>query len=309
MLECQPQTGALTATTPDDLFLPLLPLRREFSLTDTSIQHTHATTERVPTWLLAVLAVLVPIGIQGVISLGIARSAWDFHVSVLGLILANAITLTATTIIKVCVGRPRPDFLDRCQPRAGATNAPVYGLATEAVCTTDLNSHLIQDGFRSFPSGHSSTAFAGLVFLALYLAGKFRLFSRREGEAHAHAAVQWIVSLPLLGATLIAVSRTMDYRHHATDVIAGAILGTTVSVGSYYLYYPSLTDSKCHRPYAARVLRARVTGSSSAANGLAFSGGDDQGGLLGVGDEDVSLDRRSEQRRADVEAQHPERLA
>lgn len=35
----------------------------------------------------------------------------------------------------MCVGRPRPDLIDRCQPVAGASNGAVYGLATVAICT------------------------------------------------------------------------------------------------------------------------------------------------------------------------------
>jgi hypothetical protein len=82
-------------------------------------------------------------------------------------------------IIKICAGRPRPDIIDRCQPIAGAANKAVYGLAVAAeICTTDVNSHIMLDGFRSFPSGHSSFAWSGLGFLALYLAGKMHLFDR-----------------------------------------------------------------------------------------------------------------------------------
>lgn len=50
---------------------------------------------------------------------------------------------------------------------------PIFGLSTEAICTqTDLA--ILKDGFRSFPSGHSSLSFAGLGFLAFYL-GKFNV--------------------------------------------------------------------------------------------------------------------------------------
>lgn len=47
-------------------------------------------------------------------------------------------------------------------------------------------------------------AWAGLGYLSLYLAGKMHLFDRR-----GHAIKAWIAFAPLIGATLIAVSRTM----------------------------------------------------------------------------------------------------
>ncbi|KAE8215336.1 hypothetical protein CF327_g1357 [Tilletia walkeri] len=222
--------------------------RREFSLTDTSIQHTYSTTERVPTWLLAICAFLVPLGVMAAIGLGLRRSVWDFHTAFLGLVLTNALTLTVTTLVKVTVGRPRPDLIDRCQPRQGASNAPVFGLVTQAICTTDITDHIIRDGFRSFPSGHASTSFAGLTFLSLYLAGKLHLFDSR-----GRALGAWVALAPLMGAVLISVSRTMDYRHHATDVIAGGLLGFWISVAIYFLYYPSLNHAQSHKPWAPRI--------------------------------------------------------
>lgn len=170
-----------------------------------------------------------------------------------GLILSLALTTTVTTIVKVCVGRPRPDVIDRCQPRPGSMDAPVYGLVTDSICANDVDSSLVTDGFRSFPSGHSSMAFAGLGFLTLYLAAKFHLFDRR-----GHAIVAWVTLLPFTGAVLIAVSRTMDYRHHATDVIAGGILGFVLMWLVYRLYYPPLSHPQCHKPYSPRIPRSAV---------------------------------------------------
>jgi len=175
--------------------------RREFSLTDTSIQYTYTLHERVPVWLLAVLVGLVPLVFFLVIGFGISRSFWDWHVASLGLILAQAITWVVTDCIKLTVGRPRPDLIARCKPFEGAMNAAQYGLATWAVCTDDSK---LKDGFRSFPSGHASSSFAGLGFLAFYLAGKLHVFDRR-----GYTAPAWIAVTPILGAALIAVSRTM----------------------------------------------------------------------------------------------------
>ncbi|PWZ02492.1 acid phosphatase/Vanadium-dependent haloperoxidase [Testicularia cyperi] len=222
--------------------------RREFSLTDTSIQHTHAVHERVPTWLLFVLAVLIPAIMIAVISLGVSRSVWDLHNGLLGFVLANALTVTITTIIKVTVGRPRPDLIDRCQPMAGSINASPYGLVTEAICTVPGSDSVLKDGFRSFPSGHSSTSWCGFTYLTLYLAAKMHLFDRR-----GHAITAWLCLVPLMAAALIAISRTMDYRHHATDVIAGGLLGILISYWIYRLYYPPLSHPQCHKPYSPRI--------------------------------------------------------
>ena len=66
---------------------------------------------------------------------------------------------------KNAVGRPRPDLIARCIPEAGT---PEHKLVTFSVCT-QTNEHILQEGWRSFPSGHSSFAFAGLGFLSLYV--------------------------------------------------------------------------------------------------------------------------------------------
>lgn len=234
--------------------------RREFSLTDTSLQHTYAVHERVPVWLLGVVAVLVPALIIAGFALGVSRSVWDLHNGLLGFVLANALTVTVTTILKVTVGRPRPDVIDRCQPRAGAANGVPYGLVTDLICTVPTTNKTLRDGFRSFPSGHASTAFAGLTYLSLYLAGKLHLFDRR-----GHAVSAWLCGIPLMAAALIAVSRTMDYRHHATDVIAGALLGLVVAYWSYKLYYPPLSHAMSHKPYSPRIPAEHMSGAGEGA--------------------------------------------
>ncbi|PVF93321.1 acid phosphatase/Vanadium-dependent haloperoxidase [Serendipita vermifera] len=220
--------------------------RRRFSLNDETIQFPYTANERVSNIMLGVYSLAIPFGLMPLINLISIRSWWDLHNAELGLILSLALTGAITNILKITTGRPRPDLIDRCAPRAGVTNPPVFGLVDDSICTqTDPNT--MKDGWRSFASGHSSLSFAGLGFLTLYLAGKLHLFDHR-----GHTAKSWLAVLPLFGATVIAITRTMDYRHHYQDVFVGMVVGLVVAYFSYRQYYPSLEHPLCHRPYAPR---------------------------------------------------------
>ncbi|KAJ7489846.1 phosphatidic acid phosphatase type 2/haloperoxidase [Mycena galericulata] len=228
---------------------PIHGFRREFSLQDTSLHYTYAVHERIPDYALYLIAVVSPVILQALINYFTIRSWWDLHNGLLGLILGLSIAGSVTQFTKLTVGRPRPDLLDRCQPRAGSVD-PLYGLSNSSICTTSNDSAIMLDGFRSFPSGHASISFAGLGFLGFYLAGKLHLFDHR-----GYAAKAWVSLVPFAGAALVAISRTMDNRHHWQDVLVGSILGTVVSYFTYRQYYPSLASEVSHRPYAPRVGR------------------------------------------------------
>jgi len=220
--------------------------RREFSLEDTSLRHSFAVHERIPNFALYMIAVVSPLVIMTLVNVVTVRSWWDFHNATLGAILGLSLTGAVTQVVKLTVGRPRPDILDRCQPPAGLSDPP-YQLSNSTICT-QTNVAIMQDGFRSFPSGHSSLSFAGLGFLAFYLVGKLQLFDNK-----GYAGKTWISLVPFLAAALVAISRTMDYRHHWQDVLVGAILGAVLAYFSYRQYYPSLASKNSHHPYAPRI--------------------------------------------------------
>ncbi|KAG0570222.1 hypothetical protein KC19_6G145200 [Ceratodon purpureus] len=77
------------------------------------------------------------------------------------------IRFVITDAIKDGIGRPRPHFYARCfgSPLANAT----YDATGNVVCI--LPPSLMKEAYRSFPSGHTSWSFAGLGYLAMYLAG------------------------------------------------------------------------------------------------------------------------------------------
>ncbi|WWC65151.1 uncharacterized protein I303_107765 [Kwoniella dejecticola CBS 10117] len=220
--------------------------KREFSLTDTTIQHSHAIHERVPPNLLAFISVGIPLLVLVPISLFVSRNGWDVHNSVLGLVMSYTMTGVVTQVVKMSVGRPRPDLIARCLPAPGSVDHPVFGLSTIDICT-NTNLLVLNDGFKSFPSGHSSLSFAGLGFLSLYLAGKMHL-----GDVRGHRTRAWFALSPLLGGTMVAISRTEDNRHHWQDVLVGSLLGLSIAWVSYRTYYPRMSHKQCHLPLAPR---------------------------------------------------------
>lgn len=222
----------------------LSPFHRLFSLDDETIQFPHAVHERVPVWLLFIIAYLIPALTIALHSL-IMRRGWRMiHISILGLTAATALTVFATALIKNGVGRPRPDLLDRCQP---LKDTPATGLVDVSVCTT-TNAHFLDEGFRSFPSGHSSYAFAGLGFLACWLSGQVKLF-----KAPPRSWKSFICFAPLVGAAMVAVTRTEDYRHHWQDVTVGGIMGIIIAYFAYRQYFPSLHSQDCDQAHAETV--------------------------------------------------------
>lgn len=46
----------------------------------------------------------------------------------------------------------------RCRPKDGSKNAETFGLVAVTICT-QTNSRILNDGFKSFPSGHASGEF------------------------------------------------------------------------------------------------------------------------------------------------------
>ena len=95
----------------------------------------------------------------------------------------------ATGILKVTVGRARPDYSSHPDDfRPFSFNRDQY----------------------SFPSGHTAHAFSIATVL-----------TRRFGQTHA-----WVPYAVYSVATATAVSRVLDRQHWVTDVVAGAAIGT-----------------------------------------------------------------------------------
>lgn len=134
-----------------------------FFLDDLSKSYPHALVERVPSLWMFAYGGGIPL-LMMIVWLSIARHGLhQAHATLLGLFISLTLTMFLTDVVKDSVGRPRPDLIARCKPKE---DTPTRVLLTIDVCT-ETSSHVLQDGWRSFPSGHSSFAFSGLGYLAL----------------------------------------------------------------------------------------------------------------------------------------------
>ncbi|KAK4117383.1 PAP2-domain-containing protein [Canariomyces notabilis] len=191
------------------------PNKRPFSLDDRNISFPYTLNETVPVWLLVIVGILIPIVIIAVVcvvfvpgatvppgtpkSLIWQRKLWELHMGLLGLALSIVAAWFITNGMKNLFGKPRPDLLSRCQPDldnfndyivGGLVTATNNGLLVSPKICTNTDRHVLDDGFRSYPSGHSSSSAAGLIYLSLFIASKFAItipFLAPAGFADASA--------------------------------------------------------------------------------------------------------------------------
>jgi membrane-associated phospholipid phosphatase len=154
------------------------PFHQPFSLKNYTLMYPYAVNERVPIPMAMAIVCLGPavviaiytLVIDGLFATGggsfkkysFKSRLWELNCGILGLLLGVGSSFVITAALKNAIGKPRPDIIDRCQiPQEvmdsyrATTN---FTLAVHADCKQPDN-HILKDGFRSFPSGHSSSKF------------------------------------------------------------------------------------------------------------------------------------------------------
>lgn len=222
--------------------------------------------EIVPIWAAALLASLVPIFIFLVMQLRI-RSFWDVNNAVIGLLYSLITAAVFQVFLKWLIGGLRPHFLDVCKPRVPQYGNPIGNgfdgiMYDRSWCTGDKNE--IDDSLESFPSGHTTAAFGGFVFLYLYLNAKLKVWSNYH-PAYWKLIVTY---MPILGAVLIGGALTIDEYHNWYDVFAGAVIGTVMAFSAYRMVYASVWDFRFNHIPLMRHLPMAYGSGPSAIDGF-----------------------------------------
>jgi len=87
--------------------------------------------------------------------------------------------------MKLLFGKPRPSCIARCQPDLANVDQYRVGgygqglsdrwiLVSANICTNP-DTHLVNDAFKSFPSGHASFSWSGLLYLSFFICSKFAI--------------------------------------------------------------------------------------------------------------------------------------
>ena len=226
------------------------------------------------------------------------------NATLLGLGVSLATSTIIFTGVKNLSGKPRPDFLARCDPDLehitahtvggyGQTISKLWVMVDGGICQQP-DKNFLNDGFRSFPSGYATSetagtrrcmlltsyvvAFAGLWYLSLYLAARFKvvppsatkcvqrgdrvqendeagepLMQSDERENNGLSGVNkssaappaYLLPLPYvpLGlAIFLAGTRYFDFRNHGFDVLAGSAVATATALLGFRLYHPPLAS-------------------------------------------------------------------
>ncbi|WPG99634.1 Hypothetical protein R9X50_00245200 [Acrodontium crateriforme] len=176
------------------------PYMRPFSLLNLDISYP-MVTESVSTVTLILVSLVAPAVVIALVVLvlvpgpGVVRSStrsqiirlklWEFEKGWAGLALSLATAFFLTQGMKNLFGKPRPSMIARCQPDLSDVAAHVIGgygqdisarwtLVSASICA-QADKNILHDAFRSFPSGHSSFSWSGLLYLSLFLCSKFQI--------------------------------------------------------------------------------------------------------------------------------------
>ncbi|MCC5913283.1 MAG: phosphatase PAP2 family protein [Balneolaceae bacterium] len=166
-------------------------------------------------------------------------SSQRIHQTFVGYAEAVAVNAAITELLKPVFARLRPDFRERalrfhCPDLTGEEFEPFCSDFRDRPLADDPSEaqDLLDDGRKSFYSGHSSNSFALFGYTAMAIGGRY--VWGEDATRRSRITGITLQAGALSYATYISASRVSDGRHFVSDTIVGAAAGLTIAGVSYF---------------------------------------------------------------------------
>ncbi|KAK8796195.1 hypothetical protein WA171_004156, partial [Blastocystis sp. BT1] len=185
----------------------------------------------VSAFLYYFVVIFVSVGMVLVLSSVQDWKKMAFHALLLCLrIMANCFGYI--NVLKLFTGRPRPCFFDMCGYPKSSKIPFLYGTpgmqGDITKCTANV--YAIHDAMRSFPSGHASISGSAFMIFLIFSKVIQRHYLK---QSRRFSSVIKIVQLVLsISSIAISATRIFDYRHFASDTVAGYLLGLYITLAT-----------------------------------------------------------------------------
>lgn len=172
------------------------------------------------------------------------RNKVKLLLGVVVVVYGTALVNLLTNIMKHYMGGLRPHFIAACELDEAVVKqitdnggSWVDVDATKTICTSDGK----LDYRWGFPSGHTSQACYAMMLATLIVNSWDTLWSRYHFALPIKGTAQFLF---LSYASLVSLSRIVDYHHHWYDVVAGAVLGTVLAVATHSWFLVPVMEMK-----------------------------------------------------------------
>lgn len=197
---------------------------RPFSLNEIPISYPYIANEKYSDKLLLFVCFLVPLAVTTalIFSDGKSKEFQRFYKTISSFTFAMGLAVFITTFLKIRLAKLRPDFLARCGAKLKKGDLETV-MFTVDICTAPYGEFVLNDGFKSCPSGHSTVSMCGMLFLSLWL---YYTYARE----HTNGIVKILCFTPLLVALDVVTSRIYDFKHDYYDVTLGSVIGIAATL-------------------------------------------------------------------------------
>lgn len=166
-------------------------------------------------------------------------SPQQLHDTFIGFAEAVAVNAAFTELLKPVFARLRPDFRERAlRFHCPGSDPDQYGEICDGFRDMPLHEDpneardLLEDGRKSFYSGHSSNSFALFGYSALAIGGRYVWGADTSRQSRIVGITTQTGAIAF--ATYISASRVSDGRHFTSDTVVGATAGLAIANISYW---------------------------------------------------------------------------